>query len=151
MRFAGTLVLALAACAGCSRPEPELVEGCFAAVEVTASDFARQSGGSELYVWPIGDNAGDDLLAKFGFVGHLLALPGSSPQPALAASARLRLTGRVVKVFPSGAERHLGRSREHELAEALVNGRSHLVHATKGDDGWNAALPSRCRAQAPAP
>jgi hypothetical protein len=123
------------------------VAGCFAARELAASDFARQSGGSELFVWPIGNNAGDDLLEQLGFEGHLLALPSSASRSALAGTTRLRLTGRVVKVFPSGVERRIGRRREHELAEAVVDGRRHLVHATPGSGGWNASLPSRCKAR----
>ena len=131
---------------GCSRPPPQLVTGCFAAVTLEARDFAQQSGGSELYVWALGNNAGDDLLERFGFVGHLLALPGPSAQTALSASAQLRLTGRVVKVFPSSVERHLGRQRAHELAEAVVNGRRYVLHATRSEAGWNASLPPRCKA-----
>lgn len=134
-------------CAGCSRPPPELVAGCFAPRELAAGDFARQSGGPELFVWPIGSNAGDDLLEQLGFEGHLLALPGSASRSALAGATRLRLTGRVVKVFPSGVERHIGRRREHELAEAVVDGRRYLVHATLEASGWNASLKSRCKAR----
>jgi hypothetical protein len=142
------LVAALAVCAGCSRPQPVLVAGCFVERELAASDFARQSGGPDLFVWPIGTNAGDDVLEQLGFEGHLLALPSSASRAALAGPTRLRLTGRVVKVFPSGVERHIGRRREHELAEAVVEGRRYLVHATPGAGGWNASLPSRCTAGA---
>jgi len=143
----GALVLAFMTLAGCRRPEPELVTGCFAAVELPASELARQCGGSQLFVWPMGYNAGDDLLRKYGFAGHLLALPSPEVPTLLDASVRVRLTGRVLKVFPSGVERYVGRAREHELAEALANGKAYLVHATKGDVGWSRALPSRCRAQ----
>jgi hypothetical protein len=147
MRPCRTALLWLVLCAGCSRPEPELVEGCFAASELTAGDFARQSGADALFLWPIGHNAGDDLLEALGFQGHLLALPGSPPRAPLDASARLDLTGRVVKVSPSWVERHLGRRRAHALAEARVDGTRYVVHATTDAHGWNASLPSRCRAQ----
>ena len=150
LRVALVLVLASTLFAGCSRPQPELVAGCFTPVELTAGDFAKQSGGNELYVWRMGNNAGDDLLKKYGFAGHLLALPSPDAPTMLDGSVRLRLTGRVLKIFPSGVERHIGRARAHELAEALVNGKRYLVHATKagsgGEGGWDASLPSRCRA-----